>query len=69
MHAEGLGFTIGGLARAAAVNVETDLGHLHVIRSAQRLGFSLVEIAELLALEDGAQRAQARQLVAQKAGS
>lgn len=92
MNAECLGFTIGGLAEAAAVNVETvrfyqrkgllqqperrqggirrygetDLGRLHFIKSAQRLGFSLDEIAELLTLEDGAHCTQARQLAEQK---
>lgn len=80
------GLTIGGLARAADVNVETirfyqrrglmpepdrlsrgirryrdaDLSRLSFIRSAQRLGFSLDEIADLLGLEDGSSCGQAR---------
>jgi MerR family mercuric resistance operon transcriptional regulator len=80
------GMTIGGLATAADVHVETirfyqrkglmpepqrpsggirryteaDRSRLHFIKSAQRLGFSLDEIAELLQLEDGASCAQAR---------
>lgn len=78
--------TIGALAKAAEVNVETirfyqrkglmlepdrpaggirrygdaDQSRLHFIKSAQRLGFSLGEIAELLQLDDGASCAQAR---------
>ncbi|WP_372661546.1 Hg(II)-responsive transcriptional regulator [Hydrogenophaga sp.] len=78
--------TIGVLAKAADVNVETvrfyqrkglmpepgrpaggirrygdaDRSRLHFIKSAQRLGFSLDEIAELLQLDDGASCAQAR---------
>lgn len=80
------GMTIGGLATAADVHVETirfyqrkglmpepqrpsggirrykeaDRSRLHFIKSAQRLGFSLDEIAELLQLEDGASCARAR---------
>jgi MerR family transcriptional regulator, mercuric resistance operon regulatory protein len=72
-------FTIGALAFAADVNVETirfyqrkglmtepvrqigsirrygrkDLARLSFIKSAQRLGFSLDEVAELLTLDDG----------------
>ena len=78
--------TIGGLAKAADVNVETirfyqrkglmpeplrpsggirryaeaDRSRLHFIKSAQRLGFSLDEIAELLQLDDGTSCVQAR---------
>lgn len=78
--------TIGGLAKAADVNVETirfyqrkglmpeprrptggirryaeaDRSRLHFIKSAQRLGFSLDEIAELLQLDDGSSCVQAR---------
>lgn len=38
----------------------TDLGRVRFIKSAQRLGFSLDEIAQLLKLEDGAHCDQAR---------
>ena len=77
--------TIGTLATAAAVNVETirfyqrkalmrepqraygsvrrygeaDLCRVRFIKSAQRLGFSLDEIAQLLTLDDGAHCAAA----------
>ncbi|CAJ0899198.1 Hg(II)-responsive transcriptional regulator [Ralstonia flatus] len=79
--------TIGALARAAGVNVETirfyqrkglmpepdrplgsirrygadELGRIRFIKSAQRLGFSLDEVADLLELEDGTQCQQARE--------
>ncbi len=79
-------FTIGQLASAAAVNVETirfyqrkgllpepdrpygsirryrttDLARLSFIKSAQRLGFTLDEIAQLLVLDDGTHCAAAR---------
>ncbi len=43
-----------------------DLARLRFIRSAQRLGFSLGEIAELLRLEDGTQCGEARTLAARK---
>ena len=78
--------TIGALAEAAGVNVETirfyqrkrlmqaphrpqgsirrygdaDLARVRFIKSAQRLGFSLDEIAQLLKLEDGSQCTAAR---------
>lgn len=78
--------TIGGLAAAAGVNVETvrfyqrkgllpqparptgsirrygeaDRSRIHFIKSAQRLGFSLDEIGELLQLDDGSSCAAAR---------
>jgi MerR family transcriptional regulator, mercuric resistance operon regulatory protein len=80
--------TIGALAEAAGVNVETirfyqrkrlipepkrppgsvrrygeaQLSRVRFIKSAQRLGFSLGEIAELLKVEDGTHCAEARQL-------
>lgn len=92
MNAESTTFTIGALADAAAVNVETirfyqrkgliqapdrpqggirrytqaDLARVRFIKSAQRLGFSLDEITELLTLEDGAHCTQARQLAEHK---
>lgn len=79
-------FTIGALAEAAGVNLETirfyqrrgllpeparpqggfrrygdpELARVRFIKSAQRLGFSLDEVAELLKLEDGSHCGQAR---------
>jgi MerR family mercuric resistance operon transcriptional regulator len=79
--------TIGVLADAAGVNVETirfyqrkglmqepdrplggirrygdsDLARVRFIKSAQRLGFSLDEIAQLLKLEDGSHCTEARE--------
>lgn len=81
-------YTIGELARAVGVNVETirfyqrrglmpqpdrpyggirryaaaDLDRLRFIRSAQKLGFSLDEVAQLLRLHDGTSCAEARLL-------
>lgn len=78
--------TIGVLADAAGVNVETirfyqrkklmrepdrplggirhygapDLARVRFIKSAQRLGFSLDEVADLLRLEDGSHCTEAR---------
>ena len=78
--------TIGVLAEAAGVNVETirfyqrrelmrepdrppggirrygepDLARVRFIKSAQRLGFSLDEVADLLKLEDGSHCTEAR---------
>lgn len=78
--------TIGVLAKAAGVNVETirfyqrkglmqepdrplggvrrygetDLARVRFIKSAQRLGFSLDEVADLLKLEDGSHCTEAR---------
>jgi MerR family mercuric resistance operon transcriptional regulator len=83
-----LSLTIGSLAEAAMINLETirfyqrkelmpepqraqgsirrygesDLARLRFIKSAQRLGFSLDEIAELLKLEDGTHCREARSL-------
>ncbi|NWG39552.1 MAG: Hg(II)-responsive transcriptional regulator [Hydrogenophilaceae bacterium] len=79
--------TIGGLAKAAGVNVETirfyqrkglmrepdrppggirrygeaALARVRFIKSAQHLGFSLDEIADLLKLEDGSHCTEARE--------
>lgn len=85
-------YTIGSLAKAADVHVETiryyqrrglvgeppkppggirrydetDAGRLRFIKQAQSLGFSLGEVAELLALEDGRQCREAERLGAAK---
>lgn len=82
------GYTIGTLAHAAGVNVETvrfyqrkglmsepsrqyggirrytaaDLDRLRFIKTAQRLGFSLEEVGELLRLDDGTSCTEARRL-------
>lgn len=92
MQREAGTMTIGGLAKAAGVNVETiryyqrrgllpepdrpygsirryrnsDAARLSFIRTAQRLGFSLNEIAELLRLEDGTHCAEASALAEHK---
>lgn len=86
------GATIGALAEAVGVNVETirfyqrkglmpepekpygsirrygaaELARVRFIKSAQRLGFSLEEVGELLKLEDGARCSEARHLAEQK---
>lgn len=88
MPARTEGLTIGALAEAAVVNVETirfyqrqglmraprrapgsirhygaaDLARVRFIKSAQRLGFSLDEVAELLKLDDGTRCNAARRL-------
>jgi MerR family mercuric resistance operon transcriptional regulator len=43
-----------------------DVQRLQFIKAAQRLGFSLDDVAHLLRLEDGTQCAEARQLAAHK---
>jgi len=84
--------TIGALARAAGVNVETirfyqrkglllepdkpyggirrygdaDVARVQFVKSAQRLGFSLDEVAELLRLEDGTHCDEASNLAEHK---
>jgi MerR family mercuric resistance operon transcriptional regulator len=84
--------TIGALADAAGVNVETirfyqrkglmqaptrplggirrygeaDLARVRFIKSAQRLGFSLDEVADLLKLDDGAHCTEAREQAERK---
>ena len=89
---ENAGVTIGVLADAAGVNVETirfyqrkglmpepekpygsirrygdaDLARVRFIKSAQRLGFSLDEVGDLLKLEDGTRCGEARQLAEHK---
>ncbi|MDH4275537.1 MAG: Hg(II)-responsive transcriptional regulator [Gammaproteobacteria bacterium] len=92
MHETENGVTIGGLAAAAGVGVETirfyqrkgllvqpqrtyggvrrygvsALARVRFIKSAQRLGFRLEEIAELLKLDDGAHCDDARQMAETK---
>src|SRR3989304_5125146 len=87
-----IGITVGQLARAAAVNVETvryyqrigllplpgrdygsirryladDLKRIRFIKRAQKLGFSLDEVALLLGLSDGRHCAQTRALAEKK---
>ena len=82
--------TIGALAKAAGVNVETirfyqrkrllpeptrplggirrygatDVTRVRFVKSAQRLGFSLQEVGQLLRLEDGAHCSEAAELAA-----
>ncbi|MBI5912012.1 MAG: MerR family DNA-binding protein [Betaproteobacteria bacterium] len=86
------GITVGQLARAAAVNVETvryyqrigllslpgrdygsirryladDLKRIRFIKRAQKLGFSLEEVALLLGLSDGKHCAETRVLAQKK---
>jgi MerR family mercuric resistance operon transcriptional regulator len=86
------GFTIGALAAAAEVNVETvryyqriqlmpvpkraaggirrysatELARLRFIKTAQGLGFTLEEIADLVKLDDGTRCKEAHDIAAQK---
>jgi len=86
------GFTIGRLAAAAGVNVETvryyqrikimpvpkkapggirrygaaELARLRFIKTAQGLGFTLEEIADLVKLDDGTHCTEAHDIAAQK---
>lgn len=88
MDTAGKGVTIGRLAQAAGVNVETirfyqrkrliakpnrpiggvrrygepDVARVRFIKSAQRLGFNLHEVGQLLRLDDGMQCGAAAQL-------
>ena len=52
----------GGIRRYGAA----DVGRLRFVKTAQRLGFSLEEIGELLRLEDGTHCAEARALAEHK---
>lgn len=54
----------GGIRRY----VDGDIARVRFIKSAQRLGFSLDEIASLLTLEDGRRCSEARTLAADKLG-
>lgn len=45
---------------------QTDIDRVHFIKSAQRLGFSLNEVAQLLNLEDGSRCEEAREQAQQK---
>lgn len=86
------GLTIGGVAKAAGVNVETvrfyqrrallpeparpygsirrygsaDVARVKFVKAAQRLGFSLDEVAGLMKLDDGTQCGEARMLAEAK---
>ena len=88
MEREQNGLTIGAVAKAAGVNVETvrfyqrrallpepdrpygsirryeaeDVARVKFVKAAQRLGFSLDEVAGLLKLDDGTHCDEARQL-------
>jgi MerR family mercuric resistance operon transcriptional regulator len=53
---------LGGIRRYG----ETDVARVRFIKSAQRLGFSLSEVAQLLRLEDGARCGEAREIAALK---
>lgn len=45
---------------------QSDIDRVHFIKSAQRLGFSLDEVAQLLTLDDGTHCGQAREQAQQK---
>ncbi|OGB00517.1 MAG: Hg(II)-responsive transcriptional regulator [Burkholderiales bacterium RIFCSPHIGHO2_12_FULL_69_20] len=88
MQTDSPGLTIGAVAKAAGVNVETvrfyqrrallpepdrpygsirryeakDVARVKFVKAAQRLGFSLDEVAGLMTLDDGAHCAEARRL-------
>jgi MerR family transcriptional regulator, mercuric resistance operon regulatory protein len=92
MHDSHNRFTIGALAKATAVNVETlrfyqrkdllpvperpvggirrygdaEVARVRFIKAAQRLGFSLEEVADLLTLEDGTHCLEARSVAEHK---
>lgn len=53
---------LGGIRRYG----EADVARVRFIKSAQRLGFSLSEVAQLLRLEDGARCGEAREIAAHK---
>lgn len=92
MDTSSVSSTIGAVAKAAGVNVETirfyqrkgllaepdkphggirrygpaDVARVKFVKAAQRLGFSLDEVAGLLTLDDGTHCDEARQLAEQK---
>lgn len=92
MDSDQQGLTIGAVAKAAGVNVETvrfyqrrallaepdkpyggirrygadDVARVRFVKAAQRLGFSLDEIAGLLQLDDGTHCDEARELAEAK---
>jgi len=94
MDSDQQGLTIGAVAKAAGVNVETvrfyqrrallpepdkpygrirryeakDVARVRFVKAAQRLGFSLDEVAGLLKLDDGTHCDEARQLAEAKLG-
>ena len=94
MDSDQQGLTIGAVAKAAGVNVETvrfyqrrallpepdkpygrirryeakDEARVRFVKAAQRLGFSLDEVAGLLKLDDGTHCDEARQLAEAKLG-
>lgn len=53
---------LGGIRRYG----EADVARVRFIKSAQRLGFALAEVAQLLRLEDGARCGEAREIAAHK---
>jgi MerR family mercuric resistance operon transcriptional regulator len=92
MEREQNGLTIGAVAKAAGVNVETvrfyqrrallaepdkpyggirrygadDVARVRFVKAAQRLGFSLDEVAGLMKLDDGTHCGEARRLAEAK---
>ena len=56
------GRPLGGIRRYGL----SDLARVRFIKSAQRLGFSLDEVADLLKLEDGSNRTEAREQAERK---
>jgi len=55
---------LGGIRRYG----ESDVARLKFVKSAQRLGFSLDEIAQLLRLEDGTNCSEAAEIAARRLG-
>ena len=59
----------GGLGGGVRRYGEEDLRRLRFIRSAQAAGFTLEQIAELMALDAGEDRARARELATERIGA